>query len=98
MATIKEEQIRALPGWQPHGDGISRTFHFDDFGVATRFVGRTSTPRSPVASRSSASAAARDRDRRHLDGATPTPDDVAVARRIQRLLGDHRHPVGRAGP
>ena len=40
MATIKEEQIRALPGWQARGDGISRTFRFDDFGVATRFVGR----------------------------------------------------------
>jgi hypothetical protein len=24
-------------------------------------------------------------------------DDVAVARRIQRLVGDHHHPVGR-GP
>ena len=58
MATIKEEQIRALPGWQARGDGISRTFRFDDFGVATRFVGRiASTPRSPVASRSSASGA-----------------------------------------
>jgi pterin-4a-carbinolamine dehydratase len=36
MATIKEEQIRALPGWQARGDGVSRTFRFDDFGVATR--------------------------------------------------------------
>ena len=32
------------------------------------------------------------------DGGTLTPDDVLVARRIQRLVGDHRHPVGRAGP
>jgi hypothetical protein len=31
------------------------------------------------------------------DGSTLTPDDVAVARRIQGLIGDHRHPVGWAG-
>jgi hypothetical protein len=29
---------------------------------------------------------------------TLTQDDVAVAGRIQRLVGDHRHPIGRAGP
>jgi pterin-4a-carbinolamine dehydratase len=58
MATIQEGRIRALPGWQFHGDGISRTFHFDDFGAATRFVGASpSTPRSPVASPPSTSAA-----------------------------------------
>ena len=27
-----------------------------------------------------------------------TADDLAVASRIQRLVGDHRHPVGRAAP
>jgi hypothetical protein len=32
------------------------------------------------------------------DGSALTLDDLAVARRIQRLVGDHRHPVGRAGP
>jgi hypothetical protein len=29
---------------------------------------------------------------------TLTQDDVAVTLRIERLVGDHRHPVGRAGP
>jgi hypothetical protein len=29
---------------------------------------------------------------------TLTLDDVAAARRIERLVGDHRHPIGPAGP
>jgi pterin-4a-carbinolamine dehydratase len=32
--------LRDLPGWQRHGDSIEKTFQFDDFAVATRFVGR----------------------------------------------------------
>jgi pterin-4a-carbinolamine dehydratase len=40
MATIEEGRIRALPDWQLHRGGISRTFHFDDLSAATRFVGR----------------------------------------------------------
>ena len=31
-------------------------------------------------------------------GTTLTADDLAVASRIQRLVGDHHHPVGRAAP
>jgi pterin-4a-carbinolamine dehydratase len=96
MATIEQEHVRALPRWQLHGDGISRTFHFDDFGAATPHHPRRRGRRSPPAveirgDRVTVTLALR-------DGTTPTPDDVAVARRIQRLLGDHRHPVGRAGP
>ena len=100
MATIKQEQIRALPGWQARGDGISRTFRFEDLGVATRFVGRIALDpavacREPLIGIRGGRVTVTFVPR---DGATPTPDDVAVARRIQRLLGDHRHPVGRAGP
>lgn len=100
MATIKQEQIRALPGWQARGDGISRTFRFDDFGVATRFVGRIALDpavacREPLIGIRGGRVTVTFVPR---DGATPTPDDVAVARRLQRLLGDHRHPVGRIGP
>jgi 4a-hydroxytetrahydrobiopterin dehydratase len=100
MATIQEERIRALPGWQFHGDGISRTFHFDDFGAATRFVGRIALD-AAVAGCQPAIDIRGDRVTVMLDprdATTPTSDDVAVARRIQRLVGDHRHPVGRAGP
>jgi pterin-4a-carbinolamine dehydratase len=100
MATIQEGRIRDLPGWQFHDDGISRTFHFDDFGAATRFVGRIALDaavacREPLIGIRGGRVTVTFVPR---DGATPTPDDVAVARRIQRLLGDHRHPVGRAGP
>jgi hypothetical protein len=31
-------------------------------------------------------------------GSTLTADDLMVAERIQRLVGDHHHPVGRAAP
>jgi 4a-hydroxytetrahydrobiopterin dehydratase len=100
MATIEQEQIRTLPGWQPRGDGISKTFRFDDFGAATRFVDRIAGDawvacREPLigirGGRVTVTFAPG-------DGSPLTSDDVAVARRIQRLLGDHGHPVGRAGP
>jgi pterin-4a-carbinolamine dehydratase len=99
MAIVESESLRTLPGWQPDSDGISKTFHFDDFGAATRFVGRiaddAAAGRQPavgiVGDRVTVTFALR-------DGSTLTPDDVVVARRIQRLVGDHRHPVGRAGP
>ena len=100
MVPIEREFLRILPGWQPGSNGISRTFHFDDFGAATRFVGRIADD---------AAAAGRhphiDIRGDHVtvtialrDGGTLNPDDVVVARRVQRLVGDHRHPVGRAGP
>jgi hypothetical protein len=31
-------------------------------------------------------------------GTTLTADDLTVASRIQQLVGDHHHPVGRAAP
>jgi pterin-4a-carbinolamine dehydratase len=100
MATIEQEQIRAVPGWERRGDGMSRTFYFDDFGAAARFVGRIALDgavacREPLigirGGRVTVTFAPR-------DGSPLTPEDVIVTRRIQQLLGDHRHPVGRAGP
>jgi 4a-hydroxytetrahydrobiopterin dehydratase len=100
MTTIEGEFLRMLPGWQPDSNGISRTFHFDDFGAGMRFVGRiaddaAAAGRRPAidirGERVTVTVALR-------DGSTLTPDDVVVARRVQRLVGDHRHPVGRAGP
>jgi 4a-hydroxytetrahydrobiopterin dehydratase len=100
MATTDVELFRALrdlPGWQRHGNGISKTFHFDDFGAATRFVGRVADAaaaagRQPAidirGARVTVTLAPR-------DGTTLTPDDMTVARRLQRLVGDHRHLVGR---
>jgi pterin-4a-carbinolamine dehydratase len=100
MAIVESESLRTLPGWQPDSDGISKTFHFDDFGAATRFVGRIADD-AAAAGRQPAVGIVDDRVTVTFalrDGSTLTPDDVVVARRIQRLVGDHRHPVGRAGP
>ena len=102
MTTTSEAELfRALPDdWQRYGNRIEKTFNFDDFGAAARFVGRMADD-AAVASRRPAidlrcdcvTVAFAPRD-----DSTPTLDDVAVASRIQRLVGDHRHPVGRAGP
>jgi 4a-hydroxytetrahydrobiopterin dehydratase len=94
------EVLRSLPGWQRYGNRIQKIFSFDDFSAAARFVGRMADD-AAVAGRQPAIDLRWDRVTVALtprDGSTPTLDDVAVARRLQRLLGDHRHPVGRAGP
>ena len=68
MTTTSEvEPVSSPPAWQGDGNRLEKTFNFDDFSAAARFVGRMA-------------------------------DDVAVTLRIERLVGDHRHPVGRAGP
>jgi pterin-4a-carbinolamine dehydratase len=98
--TIDAELFRALPGWQLHGNRIKKTFPFDDFNAAARFVGRMADA-AAVAGRRPAIDLRGDRVTVAFaprDGSTPTLDDVAVACCIQRLVGDHRHPVGRAGP
>jgi pterin-4a-carbinolamine dehydratase len=43
MVTTDVELVRALrdlPGWHRHSNNIRKTFHFDDFAAATRFVDR----------------------------------------------------------
>ena len=101
MTTISEAELfRALPGWKPYGNRIEKTFNFDDFGAAARFVGRLADD-AAVAGRQPAIDLRCDRVTVAFaprDGSTLTLDDVAVVSRIQRLVGDHRHPVGRAGP
>jgi 4a-hydroxytetrahydrobiopterin dehydratase len=100
MATTDVELFRALrdlPGWQRHGNNIRKTFHFDDFAAATRFVDRV-TLAAAAAGRQPAVDIRGDRVTVAFaprDGHTLTLEDVAAARRIQRLVGDHRHPVGR---
>jgi 4a-hydroxytetrahydrobiopterin dehydratase len=103
MDTNDEAPARALqelPEWQHEGASIWRTYQFDDFATAALFVGR-------VADATAASGHQPDiaiRGGRVTLELTPrtgtalTADDLAVATRIQRLLGDHHHPVGRAAP
>jgi pterin-4a-carbinolamine dehydratase len=91
--------VRLPSGWQHDGDGIGRTFHFDDFASAARFVGRIADAATGAGPRLAIDL----RDDRVTvwlaprDGG-PATDDLAVAERIQHLLGDHQPPVGRAGP
>jgi 4a-hydroxytetrahydrobiopterin dehydratase len=92
--------LREPPGWERRGDGIGKTFHFDGFGSAMRFVSRVAAAaqapgRQPAIDiRGDRVTVAFVRE----GGSGLTLDDVAVAGRIEQLVGDHRHPVGRAGP
>ena len=101
MTTISEAELfRGLPGWKRNGNRIGKTFNFNDFGAAARFVGRMADD-AAVAGRQPAIDLRCDRVSVAFaprDGSALTLDDLAVASRIQRLVGDHRHPVGRAGP
>ena len=101
MATTSEAELfRALPGWQRYGNRIEKTFNFDDFSAAARFVGRMADD-AAIAGRQPAIDLRCDRVTVAFaprGDSTLTQDDVAVTHRIERLVGDHRHPVGRAGP
>ena len=103
MATNDEALARALqelPGWQREGDTIWRTYQFDDFASATLFVGRVADA-TAAAGHQPDIAIRGGRVTLELaprTGTTLTADDLAVASRIQRLVGDHHHPVGRAPP
>ena len=39
-ATSELELFCSLPGWQHYGNRIEKTFNFDAFSAAARFVGR----------------------------------------------------------
>ena len=103
MATNDEALARALqelPGWQREGDTIRRTYQFDDFASATLFVGRVADA-TAAAGHQPDIAIRGGRVTLELapsTGKTLTADDLAVASRIQQLVGDHQHPVGRAAP
>jgi 4a-hydroxytetrahydrobiopterin dehydratase len=91
---------RELRGWQRHGDSIWKTYQFDDFGSAAQFVGRVadatggSGHQPDIAIRGGRVTL----ELTPRTGTTLTADDLAVASRIQRLVGDHHHPIGRATP
>ena len=101
MATTSEvESACSLPAWQGDDNRLEKTFDFDDFSAAARFVGRLADD-AAVAGRQPAIDLRCDRVTVAFTprgASTLTQDDVAVTLRIERLVGDHRHPVGRAGP
>jgi pterin-4a-carbinolamine dehydratase len=101
-----DRQAVDLPGWGRVGNKLVKSFTTDDFHAATRFVDR-------VASAAEASGRYPDiaihagvvtigfplKSTEGLSTGTTVADaDLAYARRIQRLIGDHHHPVGLAGP
>jgi 4a-hydroxytetrahydrobiopterin dehydratase len=92
--------LEQLPGWQRHGHSIRKLFRFDDFGSAVRFVGRVAdnvgatSPQPAITIRGGQVTLELEAS---AEGGLSS-DDLAVAARIQRLVGDHHPPVGRAGP
>jgi pterin-4a-carbinolamine dehydratase len=95
-----DRELGALPGWTPHGDRIVKTYGFDGFRSAMKFVARVAD----------AAAALEDEVAIEVTDAkvtlavyTPgveaiTHSGLALAHRIERLTGDHRHPAGLVGP
>ena len=73
---------------------------FDDFRSAMKFVGRVADAAVPVDDEVEIEVRS---NRVALAVSTPgaetiTGSGLALAARIDRLTGDHRHPVGMAGP
>lgn len=102
--TNSERALAGLPGWTRLGDRFAKTFIRDDFHSAVLLAERVATVAAAVDRRpdidihantvtfafplaSSATGPA----------GTLTAGDLAVARRVQRLTGDHHHPIGLAG-
>jgi pterin-4a-carbinolamine dehydratase len=89
-----------LPGWERNDHSIHKTYQFDEFSSAARFAGRVAAAAEATGRQPNILI----RGPRITLELTPsatgmlTLDDVAVARRFERLVGDHHHPVGRAAP
>jgi pterin-4a-carbinolamine dehydratase len=97
-ATV-ERPPRVPPGWTRHGSQLVKTFVHDDFHSAVLFVTRVAVAAKAVDNPPDIGI---HRNQVTLtigsDAAeTPTGDDIALARRIERKLGDHGHPIGLAG-
>jgi 4a-hydroxytetrahydrobiopterin dehydratase len=97
-ATV-EGPFHVPSGWTRQGAQLVKTFVHNDFHSAVLFVTRVAT----------AAEAVEDPPDIRVHGAevtltigsdaagTLTRDDIALARRIERKLGDHGHPIGQAG-
>ena len=99
QATV-ERELRALPGWTPGGPRIAKTFGFDGFYPAMKFVARVADAAAALEEEVAIEVVG---DQVTLAVFTPgaeavTETGLALARRIERLTGDHRHPVGMVGP
>jgi pterin-4a-carbinolamine dehydratase len=98
-ATVDREH-GDLVDWERRGDRIVKVFLFDDFRSAMKFVGRVAD--AAVAVNDEVDVQVRS-NQVTLGVSTPgagstTATGLALAARIERLTGDHGHPVGLAGP
>jgi pterin-4a-carbinolamine dehydratase len=90
---IIEDPAGDPPGWIRFNGQLIRSFLSDDFHSAVLFAERVAT----------AAAAAQRSPELSIHGNLVTvalggdAADQALARRIGRLIGDHRHPLGLAG-
>jgi pterin-4a-carbinolamine dehydratase len=101
-----QQPLANLPGWLRVDGKLVKSFSKDDFHSAVLFVQRVATaaaaveryPDVSIRSDTVTIAFPFD-DRAGLPARTGTfaGGDLAFARRIQRLVGDHHHPVGLAG-
>jgi 4a-hydroxytetrahydrobiopterin dehydratase len=97
---VIDKELRELTGWERRDDRIVKTFVFDEFRSATKFVGRVAD--AAVAAEHEPEIEVRSNQVTLAvftpDAGTITGPDLALARRVDRLTGDHRPPVGMAGP
>ena len=97
-ATV-EGALEVPSGWTRHGAQLVKTFLHDDFHSAVLFVTRVAAAAEAVDDPPDIGV--------HGNQVTVTigrdvagtlrRDDIALARRIERKLGDHGHPIGQAG-
>jgi 4a-hydroxytetrahydrobiopterin dehydratase len=102
--TNSERALAGLPGWTRLDDRFTKTFIRDDFHSAVLFAYRVAAVadavdhRPDIAIHANTVTFAFPLDSSATGPAgTLTADDLAVARWIQRLTGDHHHPIGLAG-
>jgi 4a-hydroxytetrahydrobiopterin dehydratase len=98
------EALRQLPGWEQTNDALAKTFVFDSFRSAMLFaerIGDSIEGTSQAAGHDPQIDIRSDRVSVAIpksDATGVTRADIALARHVERLGGEHGHPPGLAGP
>jgi 4a-hydroxytetrahydrobiopterin dehydratase len=100
----RQRVLATPPGWTRQGDRLAKTFVRDDFRSAVLLAQRVATAATAADRRPDISIHANTvtfelplHSAATGTAALPTERDLAMARRIERLTGDHHHPIGLAG-
>jgi 4a-hydroxytetrahydrobiopterin dehydratase len=98
-----KDALRQLPGWELMPDALAKTFAFDSFRSAMLFVervGESAEGAAEVAGHHPDIDIRSNTVRIAIPGRENgwTRADIVLASRINRLRGEHGHPVGLAGP